>query len=547
MRCARTVLLFAVLAQALPGCSGVGASGSASIRAASTSPDWWNGAVVYEIFVRSFRDSNGDGTGDLAGVTAEIPYLRSLGVDAIWLMPIFPSPSQHGYDVTSYGDVNPTYDPNWVAGGSNPHSDFDVLLAAAHLAGLKVLLDYVPNHTSSQHPWFAEAVLGPSAPHRDFYVWSTTDPGWPEPWGGGRSWYEWGGAGDWYYAAFSSAMPDLNWRNPLVGQELAARAVDWLNRGVDGFRLDAVRYLVENGPGPGQQDQPETHADLRAFTATVRAASPQAIVLGEAWADASTIVPYFGSAESQSAGGDEVLPLDFPLAFAVQADVASDTSTGIPAALDAVAGQDPVGAGDAPFLANHDMDRIATLVGGDPGRLRVAAAILLTLQGTPIIYYGEELGMANGSAGCSGDDCKREPMAWDATPTHGFTGGTPWMAFAPNAPTANVATESADPGSLLARYQALIAVRKASPALRQGGTTRLDTPSPVLAYLRTSGTETVLVAHNLGAGPATRKVLVPGTLAEALFADPGAQATPAGAGTFTVSLPGHSSGAWRLR
>jgi len=505
-------------------------------RQPALSAEWWNGAVVYEVFVRSFSDSDGDGKGDLAGLIAKLDYLNDgdpatqtdLGVDAIWLMPIYPSPSYHGYDVKDYDGVNPDY--------GNP-ATMDALIAECHRRGIKVILDFVPNHTSIEHPWFVDSASSVASAHRDWYVWSSTNPGWTQPWGTGSTWYQAGVGGFWYYAVFWSGMPDLNWRNAAVRAEMDAIAGRWLARGVDGFRLDAVRYLVEDGAGL-QQDQLETHTCLENWAAGVLAANPHAMIVGESWADCQTISTYFG------AGG---LPLlfNFPLADAVVSGVAAGSARTIAAMLDTVARTYPAGSADAPFLTNHDQERVASRLGGDPARLKLAASILLTLLGTPTIYYGEEIGMRNGS--CTSDECKRTPMAWDGTAGAGFTTGAPWWPLSPGTSTANVATQTGDPSSLLSRYRQLIRVRKASAALSRGGTARLSAEDAnILAWLRTDPTETVLVAHNLGASTARKDLTAAGTSAEPLLMDVGASLLAA-SGAWSLTLPPYGTGIWRLR
>lgn len=535
---------FAIALSLAAGCSGTEPPLVPATRQPAATSAWWNGAVVYEVFVRSFEDSNGDGKGDLQGLISRLDYLNAgaastggdLGVDAIWLMPIYPSPSYHGYDVTSYDGVNPDY---------GTLADVDQLVAACHARGIRVILDWVPNHTSSEHPWFVDSASSPTSAHRDWYVWSTTDLGWTQPWNGSQTtWYP--ANGSWYYALFWSGMPDLNWKNPAVGAAMNAAAGGWiLNHGVDGFRLDAVRYLVENGSGAGQVDQPETHQDLQAFSAGVRAAKPDALVLGEAWADAPTIASYFHPTVAVPSG-DEVLPFDFPLADAVVNGIADGSAREIAATLDSVARTYPAGTGDAPFLANHDQVRVATRLGADPAKLRLAASILLTLQGTPILYYGEEVGMQNGPS--ADDKDKRTPMAWDSTASGGFTTGTPWQALSPGTASANVASQTGDPASLLSRYRQLIRVRKASAALRLGGLARLPTDDAgLLSYLRTIPSETVLVAHNVRASPVTTTVALPGaTAATALLADAGAVLASGTGGSWSVTLPARGSGIWQL-
>ena len=511
---------------------------------AETAPGWWNGAVVYEVFVRSFRDASGDGTGDLSGLVQKLDYLNDgnaatdddLGVDAIWLMPVYESPSDHGYDVADLDAVERDYGTG---------EGFATLVREAHARGIKVVLDFVPNHTSSMHPWFRDSASSAGSAHRDWYVWSSTlPPGWGRPWDSSQAvWFP--ASTGYYYALFWSGMPDLNWTNPAVASEMSAAARRWLARGADGFRFDAVRYLVENGPDAGQQDQPGTHAALRSLAADLRAARPNLLMVGECWADTATIATYFGSTDVVPEGDELPLLFDFPLAGAIVGALQSRTAWGIASTLDAVTAAYPAGVGDAPFLTNHDMVRLATVLGNDPGLLRMAASILLTLRGTPFIYYGEEIGLQNGPS--YADEDKRTPMAWDGSPGAGFTAGTPWHALAPRAPDGNVASQTGDPASLLSRYRRLIRVRQASPAIRLGALVRIAAgDAGVVAWLRTGGSETVLVAHNVGASTATLTLAAPGTAAEGLFVDPGAGIAAAAGGGFDVTLPSLTTGVWRL-
>jgi glycosidase len=499
---------------------------------------WWQGAVFYEVFVRSFQDSDGDGKGDLRGLTARLDYLNDgdpasggdLGVDAIWLMPVFASPSYHGYDVIDYERVNPDYGTN---------QDLDRLVAEAHRRGIKVILDLVLNHTSDQHPWFRESASSPRSPRRDWYLWSPTDPGWRQPWNpNGSTWHERNGA--FYYGLFWRGMPDLNFRNEAVRAEAKRIAASWLARGVDGFRLDAIRHLVETGPGAGQSGSPENHVFLRELAAAVRAVSSEAVLVGEVWSSTDDIAAYYGT------GGDELqLLFDFPLADAIVDGVLGGSADGIAAALGEVLRTYPAGAVGSPFLSNHDQTRVATRLGNDAARLGLAAAILLTLPGAPFLWQGEEIGMQNGPG--REDEWKRTPMAWDGTAGGGFTTGEPWMPFAPGKETANVAAETADPASLLSRYRGLLRARKGSAALARGDAALLPARGPVLAFLRRGGGETVLVAHNLGAAPVeTAGLAAPGAAAEPLFADPGAGLARE-AGGWRAALPPRGSGAWRLR
>ncbi|MDY7092884.1 MAG: alpha-amylase family glycosyl hydrolase [Acidobacteriota bacterium] len=468
--------------------------------------DWADGAVFYEIFVRSFADSDGDGIGDFPGLTAKLDYLNDgdpethgdLGVEGIWLMPVFASPSYHGYDVVDYETINPDY---------GTLEDFQTFLEAAHQRGIRVIVDFMLNHTSAQHPWFVESASSPDSPKRDWYEWSDTDPGWTRPWGdpGTPTWHEKNGA--YYYGIFWSGMPDLNFRNPEVREEAKRLAKLWLDRGVDGFRLDAARHLIAAGPGEGQSGSEEGHEYWQEFAAAVREYQPEALLVGENWTDAPTIAEYYGSTESITLGDELPMSFDFPLAEAmVQA-----AKSGLAAPLvEALAERDelyPPGVLDATFLTNHDMVRIATVLQRDPLALRTAAALLLTLPGTPFIYYGEEIGLANGPV-AQGDPAKRTPMPWSGEHGAGFTTGDPWRALAGGWQTTNVEAQTNDPRSLLSHYRRLIQLRSEHPALGSaklgtGDIQVLETGDPaIFAFVAQAGDSRVVVAHNLGTGTA---------------------------------------------
>jgi len=502
---------------------------------------WANGAVFYEVFVRSFQDSNGDGKGDLKGLIARLDYLNDgnpatdndLEIDAIWLMPVFASPSYHGYDTTDYETINPDYGTN---------ADFDVLLAEAHKRGIKVIVDLVLNHTGRGHPWFVDSASSPNSPKRDWYVWSATNPGWGQPWNpGGQTWHEKNGA--FYYGLFWAGMPDLNFRNPEVRAEAKRIASLWLARGVDGFRLDATRHLIETGPDGGQNDTPETHAFLEEFSAHVRSVKPDAILVGENWTETPIIATYYGSTTAVPGGNELPLNFDFPLASRIIAGVRSGDAGVIADKIREVIATYPPGATDAPFLTNHDMRRVASDLHADPGKLRSAAAVLLTVPGTPFLYYGEEIGLENGTE--DGDEAKRTPMPWDGTPLGGFTTATPWRRFAPGHERTNVAAQTADPASLLSHYRKLIRARHASPALSTGGFELVSAEGPLLAFLRTSGTERVLVAHNLGGQVLSTTLPVPTGPVATLFASEGTSVAPS-ATELHVSLPPNGTGIFRL-
>lgn len=494
-------------------------------RAVRGTPDreWARGAVFYEVFVRSFDDSNGDGKGDLDGLIAKLDYIHDLGADAIWLMPVFESPSYHGYDTTDYETIEHDYGTN---------ADLQRLLAEAHQRGIRVVIDYVMNHTSSQHPWFLDSASSTSSPKRNWYVWSATNPGWTQPWGSNPTWYLLNGG--YYYGVFWSGMPDLNFRTPEVKAEMFRIGREWLTKGVDGYRLDATRYLIEDGPGAGQYDTPETHQLLKDFSADMGAAKPDAVLIAENTVDTATLAKY---------DADGVMNFNFPLASAIVEGVNSGNTTRITSTLREMLAVIPPGTIDAPFLTNHDQTRLATVLGSDQGKLRNAAAILLTLPGAPFIYYGEEVGLQNGPT--SADESKRTPMPW--SPSGGFTTGTPWFAYAPGLATANVAAEIHDPRSLLSYYRDWITARKRSTALRKGDITPLDSSAQVLAFLRQSDNERVLVVHNVGSAPAMTVLNFSAQAVETLHVDSGVPDPTGSSGTWSVVMPAHSSGAWRLR
>jgi alpha-amylase len=534
-----------LLALALAACSSAPPR-ALPVEAAEPVPAWdhnWaRSAVFYEVFVRSFQDSNGDGIGDLPGLISRLDYLNDgnpatdtdLGVDALWLMPVFNSPSYHGYDTVDYESIEPDYGTT---------ADFQRLLDEAHRRGIRVIVDLVMNHSSAHHPWFIESSASPRSSYRDWYVWRADNPGWKQPWGGTNdTWHEKNGA--FYYGVFWGGMPDLNYSTPAVREEMKRIAALWLRRGVDGFRLDATRHLFANGPGDLQNDQPETHAFLQEFSGHVRSVAPRAMLVGENWTETPIIARYFN---------DLPMNFNFPLAAAILEGVKEGEGAGIAGKLEEMAELYPAGALDAPFLTNHDQIRIATELGGDPARLRSAAAVLLTLPGAPFLYYGEEVGLENGGRE-SRDELKRTPMPWNGSADSAvgsFTTGTPWFAFAPGKEEDNVAAQTGDPASLLSWYRRLIRARKGSEALRTGSLSLL-TPSnksaPILAFVRESAAERVLVAHNLSGGEAEAGPFdLPGSAAEAVLASDGASAPVRGTDGWRVRLPAGTSGAWRLK
>jgi glycosidase len=533
----RRLLVFALGLTAAPLIAG----DAPAAPAAGWRHDWARGAVFYEVFVRSFADSNGDGVGDLQGLISRLDYLNDgdpattsdLGVDALWLMPIFESPSYHGYDVVDYERIDAEY---------GTLADFERLVAEAHRRGLKIIVDFVMNHTGIDHPWFVESAKGGRSPKRNWYVWRLSDPGWKQPWGNGPTWHPRGGA--YYYGIFWSGMPDLNFDEPAVRAEMKRLARLWLDRGADGFRLDATRHLDADGPGELQNDRPETHAFLRELAASVRATHPEALLVGENWTDTRSIAPYFGSTAAVSGGDELPMNFNFPLAAAVIDAVRRGDGEPVRGVLAEMAAVYPKGILDAPFLTNHDQTRLANLLDRDPKRLALAAAVLLTLPGAPFLYYGEEVGLGNGTV--AGDPAKRTPMPWDAT-GKGFSAGSPWLDFAPGLATANVAAQTGDPASLLSGYRSWIQLRKATPALARGELAALDAPGQppaLLAWLRdAAGAGRVLVVHNLGAAPAAGG---PWKLAGAPRRLAGEGTATAGATGIRVELPPRSSAVFAL-
>ena len=525
-------------------------SAPGSITLAAPAGDaWYRGAVFYEVFVRSFQDSNGDGVGDLPGLISRLDYLNDgnpattddLGVDALWLMPVFASPSYHGYDVTDYERIQTAY-------GSL--EDLQRLCDEAHRRGMRVILDFVINHTSSSHPWFVDSASSAQSAKRDWYQWRGNNPAWAQPWdiySQTNTWHQQNSG--WYYGVFWGGMPDLNMQTPAVREEMKRLATLWLQRGVDGFRLDAARYLIETGGGAGQADTPETHAFWKEFSAHVRSVKPDAVLVGENWSETPSVAKYYGST-AQVPGGDELpLNFNFPLSTRVLEGINAGSGGGVATKLLEMRNNYPAGVADAPFLTNHDMVRVATQFSNDTSKLGLAAAVLLTLPGAPFLYYGEEVGLGNGAA--NNDESKRTPMPWTAAAGGGFTTGTPWYGFASGRETANVETQKAAPGSLLSRYKALLRARQGSEALRTGGL-RLFTPttgpSPTLAFVRTLEGEQVLVVHNFSnAQVSVGPLEVEGTTAEPLFTDTGVSQLTGGSGAWKTSLPARGTGIWRLQ
>jgi alpha-amylase len=459
--------------------------------ASAQSVSWWEDAVFYEVFVRSFYDSDGDGIGDIRGLIEKLDYLNDgdpattsdLGVDALWLMPITVSPSDHGYDVVDYYAVDPDY---------GTLDDVRQLLAEAHARGMHVIIDLVLNHTSSESPWF-EASRGRASEYRDWYLWTTPAPQYQGPWGQ-RVWH-FGGTG-YYYGLFWSEMPDLNYRNPAVSLQMFDIARFWLNEvGVDGFRLDAVRHLIENGEA--QENTPATHFWLKGFSAVSKGWNPSALLLGEVWDAPETILPYL----------DHELDLcfEFELAGAILGGVRNARASTITEALQHILSVYPPGQ-YAPFLSNHDQERVMTQLRENEAKAKVAAAILLTLPGTPFVYYGEEIGMT----GAKPDERIRTPMQWSDDDHAGFTAGVPWESPAEDWMTRNVSRQTNDPGSLLSTYRTLIQLRNETPALRTGDLILVDVGHlGIVSYIRKGADSLLWILHNVSAFAARPSRLVP--------------------------------------
>jgi len=436
--------------------------------------------TCYEVFVRSFYDSNGDGIGDLPGLTQKLDYISGLGADCVWLMPIAESPSYHGYDVTDYYKVEPDYGTN---------DDFKAFVAAAHQHKIRVLVDLVLNHTSSEHPWFQEALRDTTAPHRGWYRWAPTQGG-----ACPNNWHKSPVRDECYFGLFWSGMPDLNYENPAVLDEMKRVARVWLDSmHVDGFRLDAVRHLVE--VGNEVSNTPGTHQVLRDFGQYVRGIAPQSYTIGEVWDNPDVILTYYPD------------QLDayfaFPISEALIEAVRTGKAGGLLPTVEQFQRAEPAYRW-APFQRNHDQTRAMTALANDTAGARLAVTILLTLPGVPFVYYGEEIGMT----GDKPDERLRTPMQWTAS-SRGFTSGKPWETLQADTLTANVAAQERRPNSLLKLYRWLMRLRGNDAALRDGRLEPVETGNDaLLAYMRKDGTAQVLVVANLGTTPAT--LAVPG-------------------------------------
>lgn len=454
--------------------------------AAADAP-WWDQTVWYELFVRSFYDSDGDGIGDLQGVIQKLDYLNDgdpatttdLGVTGIWLMPITSAASYHGYDTLDYYAIEPDY---------GTLDDFKQLMEEAHKRGIRVIMDLVLNHTGSGSEWFQKSAEGDSE-YADWYVWSDTDPRSTGPWGQ-DVWYARGDR--YYYAAFWSEMPDLNYNNPDVREEAFKIADFWIEEmGVDGFRLDAIKYVVEEEVNGRQllEDSPANRAFLADFRDHVKSLNPDAFIVGEIW-DSSAVISRYMEDESVD------VAFEFDLSGAMLSAARATTKRDLERLQKSL--QNKYGTQIALFLTNHDQTRLMTILNKDIDRNKVAASLLLTLPGTPFLYYGEEIGMV----GDKPDELIRTPMQWDSTITGGFTTGRPWGRLEITYRKVNVAKQTDDPDSLLSHYRTLIHLRNAHPALQGDGMVAMDKSHPfVYAYVRYEGDDKLLVVINLDDEP----------------------------------------------
>jgi alpha-glucosidase len=488
---------------------------------------WWERGVIYQIYPRSFQDSDGDGVGDLRGIERRLEYLAGLGIDAIWLSPIFPSPmADFGYDVADYTGIDPLF---------GTLEEFDLLLQAVHRRGLKLMLDFVPNHSSDRHSWFVESRSSRANPKRDWYIWRDPAPdgGPPNNWisdFGGSAW-EWDEAtGQYYLHAFLKEQPDLNWRNPEVRAAMLDVLRFWFDRGVDGFRIDVLWHcfkakgLPDNPPNPDYRPemgeklkvlqtnsthQPEIHELAAEFRAMADRYGDRLLV-GEIVLPLEDLMTYYGRERP-----GVHLPFNFQLVEAPwDAPLLRQLIADYEAAL-------PPGGWPNWVIASHDYPRIAAKLG--EAQARVAAMLLLTLRGTPTLYQGDELGIGKvdippgrvrdpkelREPGIGlGRDPSRTPMAWDSSPNAGFSSAEPWLPLHQDWPTRNVAAQQADPGSMLSLYRALLRLRRAEPALSIGSLELAEGSDHVLAYARRHGGTRLFVALNLP--PTERRFALPG-------------------------------------
>lgn len=490
----------------------------------SPTPHWWQKAVIYQIYPRSFQDSNGDGIGDLPGIISRLDYLNdgtenSLGIDAIWLSPIYPSPMKDfGYDVADYRNIDPMF---------GTLDDFETLIQQAHHRNIKILMDYIPNHTSSQHPWFVESRMSLDNPRRDWYIWRDSkengDP--PNNWlsvFGGSAWEFDEKSKQYYFHSFDKDQPDLNWRNPEVVEEMLTILRFWLDKGVDGFRIDAYDFLYKHTDFMDEPSNPTyilgTHGPHDSLVHLYSFAQPETLTMIkkiaevlEEYQDRCMVTEVYAKVDQlvemySHVSREWYAPFNFGLILLPwRADIHRTYIDEF---------DEKVGQNYYPtyVLGNHDQPRIVHRVGRE--QARVGAMLQLTLRGLPFIYYGEEIGMTNGeipqekivdtfelnSPGLGlGRDPERTPMQWDETAHAGFsqTQGDTWLPVNPDCNHYNVAIELKDPKSILSLYKTLIKLRKKRPALTLGTYQSLEVNNEnVFAYTRIHQTETIIVVLN---------------------------------------------------
>ena len=468
---------------------------------------WWKSAVIYQIYPRSFCDTSGDGVGDLEGIRRHLDHLEWLGVDAIWLSPFFRSPmADFGYDVADYCDVDPLF-------GSL--EDFDCLLEECHGRGLRVVVDWVPNHTSDQHPWFVESRSSRDNPRADWYWWRDGPGGgagrppnnWIAAFTGGPAWTWDDNRRQWYLHMFLPEQPDLNWWNPEVVEAMHGTLRFWLDRGVDGFRMDVVHLL---GKDPALPDLPSdarrtnvvhdyaaNHEFLRGIRRVLDGYPGDRMIVGEVYIlDTARVATYYGA-------GDELhLAFNFPPLFAPwEAEAWREEVDRVVRELD------PRGAWPTWVLSNHDNPRHRSRYGSE-GRARAAAVLLATLRGAPFLYAGEELGLADAVVPAGrevdpgGRDGCRAPIPWTTSADHGWGVADPWLPWPPQAGERSVESQREDPGSVLHLYRRLLHARRGSPALRVGSFAWLRAPAGVLAFERQAGEDRRVVLVNFTPAPA---------------------------------------------
>ena len=488
-----------------------------------TGRDWWKRAVFYQVYPRSFQDSDGDGVGDLPGVLSRLPYLQRLGVDALWISPFFRSPMKDfGYDISDYRDVDPLF---------GTLDDFKRLAEAAHGRGMRVVVDLVVNHSSAEHPWFKAARSSRDDPHHDWYIWRPMTGrkppnNWVSLFEQRSAWYPNPATGEWYLATFTRDQPEFDWRNPELRTAIYDVVRFWMDLGADGFRMDvATAYVKDESfrsnpfklnliPDLFQEhlydrNRPEVHAIFREFR-TLADSYGDRVLIGETHGREAEL-----AASCHGMADDELhMAFNFDFLFRTWSARAFRESAERWYRLL------PPGAWPNFTLSNHDQPRHVHRYRDGPhteARARIAATMLLTLRGTPFLYYGEELGIScrrlprkalRDPLGLAtwplplGRDPTRTPMQWDASPNAGFTAGTPWLPLNPDWPRRNAAVQEADPGSLWNWYAALIRLRKARPELVEGSLEWLDAPDDVMAFRRTRDGTSVSVALNFGRRPA---------------------------------------------